>query len=303
MIDSNWLALFIGLIFVVAGFVKGVVGMGLPTVAMGLLSLAMTPAAAAAILIIPSLITNVWQLVTGPNFAALVRRLASMMLTLCLGTAIGIGVLIGASSSVASAALGAILAVYGIAGITARRFIVPARIEPWLSPLIGLLTGLITGATGVFVIPAVPYLGSLGLAKEELIQALGLSFTVSTIALAAALALSGNYKLVAAGGSLLAVLPALAGMFLGQHVRNKLHPETFRRWFFIGLIVLGLYMLIGVLLAKWRPRFSCHIRANVEIIKAEFRRAERPRYRSCCKAGPACRLCLTASPNSMTDIA
>jgi uncharacterized membrane protein YfcA len=99
----------------------------------------------------------------------------------------------------------------------------------------------------VFVIPAVPYLASLGLAKEELIQALGLSFTVSTVALAAALALTGNFKLATAAGSLLAVLPALAGMFVGTIVRNKLNPEAFRRWFFAGLIALGLYMLARTL--------------------------------------------------------
>lgn len=247
MNESHLLLLFVGLTFVAAGFVKGVVGMGLPTVAMGLLSLTMPPATAAAMLIVPSLVTNLWQLLTGPQFLALARRLATMMLALCLGTFLGIGVLTGNSSSAASAALGAILAVYGGVGIVARRFTVPRRMEPWLSPLIGVLTGLITGATGVFVIPAVPYLSALGFAKDDLIQALGLSFTVSTVALAAALALSGHYKIEAAASSLLAVLPALGGMYLGQYVRNRLNPEAFRRWFFVGLIVLGVYMLVRAL--------------------------------------------------------
>lgn len=238
----------ITLTFVAAGFVKGVVGMGLPTVAMGLLSLVMAPAASAALLIVPSLVTNIWQLVAGPNFLALMRRLATMMLAVLLGTVLTIGVLTGSSSSLASAALGGILAVYGIVGWAARRFKVPPRVEPWLSPLVGLVTGLIAGATGVFVIPAVPYLSSLGLAKEELIQALGLSFTVSTVALALALAMTGQFELGSAGGSLLAVVPALAGMFIGQRVRNQLQPESFRRWFFIGLVVLGVYMLARALL-------------------------------------------------------
>lgn len=248
MTDTALLALFIALVFAAAGFVKGVVGMGLPTFAMGLLSLAMLPAKAAAILIVPSLVTNLWQLLAGPNFVALFRRLAPMMLTLCVGTGIGIGILTGASSSTASAALGGILALYGLVSLLARRFSVPAKAESWLSPLVGLLTGVITGATGVFVIPAVPYLGSLDLSKDELIQAFGLSFTVSTIALAAALAWTGHYKLTEAGNSLLAVVPALAGMYLGQRVRDKLHPEAFRRWFLAGLAVLGLYMLLRALL-------------------------------------------------------
>ncbi|APW43259.1 sulfite exporter TauE/SafE family protein [Rhodoferax saidenbachensis] len=242
--DTTTILIFITATFVAAGFVKGVVGMGLPTVAMGVLSLFMAPVAAASMLIIPSLVTNVWQLVAGPPLGYLFKRLATMMVMICLGTLLGISVLTGASSSVASAGLGAILALYGVIGLAARQFRVPARAEPWLSPLVGLVTGLVTGATGVFVVPAVPYLGSLGLAKEQLIQALGLSFTVSTVALAAALALQGSYQLPASGSSALAVLPALAGMFLGQRVRATLRPDVFRRWFFVGLIVLGIYMLV-----------------------------------------------------------
>lgn len=247
MSDPITIALLVGLAFVAAGFVKGVAGMGLPTVAMGLLSLVMTPAAAAALLIVPSLFTNIWQLVAGPQFAAIVRRLATMMLAVMLGTALGIQVLTGTGSSLASAALGAVLAVYGAIGLAARRFTVPARAESWLSPLVGIVTGLITGATGIFAIPAVPYLNSLDLPKDELIQALGLSFTVSTVALAASLAVAGKYQWVAAGTSLLAVIPALLGMHIGRRVRDKLPPEAFRRWFFISLIALGLYMIARTL--------------------------------------------------------
>lgn len=247
MSDVTLVVVWIGLTFVAAGLVKGVVGMGLPTVAMGVLSLVMAPAAAAAMLVVPSLVTNVWQLMAGPAFAALLRRLATMMLAVFAGTVLGIGGLTGPSASLAGAALGAVLALHGAVGLVALRFTVPAGVEPWLSPLVGLLTGLITGATGIFVIPAVPYLSSLGLAKEELIQALGLSFTVSTVALACALGLSGHFQWAAASGSLLAVVPALAGMFIGQHVRSKLRPAVFRQWFFVGLIVLGGYMIARVL--------------------------------------------------------
>lgn len=249
MNETTALIVWITLAFTVAGFVKGVVGMGLPTVAMGVLGLFMAPAAAATLLILPSLVTNVWQLAAGPAFGALVRRLAGLLIALVAGTFMGIGVLTGASSTLPSAALGGVLAVYGALGLAAPQFRVPARMEAWLSPLIGLATGLVAGATGVFVIPAVPYLASLGLAKETLIQALGLCFTVSTLALALALGLSAPFPPALAALSLLAVLPALAGLTLGQRVRRKLQPEVFRRWFFIGLVVLGLTMLGRALVA------------------------------------------------------
>ena len=108
-----------------------------------------------------------------------------------------------------------------------------------MGPLVGAVTGFVTGAMGVLVNPAVPYLGSLGLERDELVQALGLSFTVSTVALAAGLALHGALPLAASDASLLALLPALAGMTLGGRVRAKVRPETFRLCFFLGLLALG----------------------------------------------------------------
>jgi hypothetical protein len=93
MSDSTTIVVWVGLTFVAAGLIKGVVGMGLPTVAMGVLSLVMAPAAAAAMLVVPSLVTNVWQLLAGPAFGALLRRLATMMVAVFAGTILGIGVL------------------------------------------------------------------------------------------------------------------------------------------------------------------------------------------------------------------
>ena len=67
-------------IFTLAGTVKGAIGLGLPTVSMGLLSLMMPPGQAAALLLRPSLITNLWQLLCGPRLGALWRRLWPMPL-------------------------------------------------------------------------------------------------------------------------------------------------------------------------------------------------------------------------------
>ena len=218
--------------------------MGLPTVAMGALGLVMPPVEAAALLVVPSLATNVWQMLAGPALAAAVRRFATMLIGVGAGVFLGIGLLTGGAGALASGLLGGVLALYGALGLSAARFTVPRRAERWLSPIVGLVTGLLTGATGVFVVPAVPYLGSLGLERETLIQTLGLSFTVSTIALAAGLAATGRFPASVAAVSALALVPAFAGMFLGQKIRRSVHPDVFRRWFFAGLLVLGSYMLV-----------------------------------------------------------
>ncbi len=234
------LLLLAAVTFLLAGFVKGMVGLGLPTVAMGLLGLAMAPAQAAALLVVPSLVTNLWQLFAGPRFGGLLRRLWPMMAGICLGTWAGAGLLTGADAGRATVALGAALVLYAVIGLAGPRLSVPARMERWWSAPVGAATGLVTAATGVFVIPAVPFLQALRLEKEDLVQALGLSFTVSTLALAAGLARDGALPLSAAGASLLALAPALLGMAAGQWLRLRVRPEAFRRWFFLGLLLLGL---------------------------------------------------------------
>jgi uncharacterized membrane protein YfcA len=141
-------------------------------------------------------------------------------------------------------ALGGALMLYAVFGLSKLPLRVPARAEPFLSAVVGAATGLVTAATGVFVIPAVPYLQALALEKEDLIQALGLSFTISTIALAAGLAHDGALHLAIAWNSLLALAPALVGMCLGQWLRLRVRPEVFRICFFCGLLALGAYLIV-----------------------------------------------------------
>jgi uncharacterized membrane protein YfcA len=244
-IDSFSLFALGAAVFVLAGFVKGVIGMGLPTVAMGLLSVTMPPAQAAALLVLPSLVTNLWQ-IFGPGWWALVRRMATMLAGVCLGIAAGAGWLTGqgGGSARVTAALGVALMAYALLGLLKVRLHVPAQHERWLSPVVGLATGLVTAASGVFVIPAVPYLNALGLEKEDLVRALGISFLVSTIALALSLRSGGALEMGNAVGSLLALLPALLGMALGQWVRLRVQPDVFKKVFFSGLLALGGYLVL-----------------------------------------------------------
>jgi uncharacterized protein len=237
----------ITLTFVLAGFVKGVIGLGLPTVAMGLLAVVMTPAQAAALLVAPSFLTNVWQAM-GPELAPLTRRLWPMLLGICVGVWAGGGLLTADGGAQASIGLGAVLALYGLLGLTSVEFSVPTRLEPWLSPLIGAVTGVVTAATGVYMIPSAPYLQAIGLQKDDLVQALGLAFTVSTVALAASLVRDGALQISVAGASLLALAPALLGMVLGQWVRARIRPETFRVCFFVGSLLLGAYLMLRSLI-------------------------------------------------------
>lgn len=231
--------------FLLAGTVKGIIGLGLPTVAMGLLGLAMLPVQAAALLIIPSTVTNLWQLAFGGHLSALLKRLWPMLLLIFLGTGLGTVWLGMDGGHWVVRALGGALLVYALSGLLLPTFKVKPAAERWLGPVCGLITGLITSATGVFVIPAVPYLQALGLNRDQLVQALGLSFTVSTLALAAGLAWSGTLGGGEINASLLALVPALLGMWLGQALRRRISAVLFKRVFFIGMALLGGHLLIS----------------------------------------------------------
>ena len=231
--------------FMLAGTVKGVIGLGLPTVSMGLLGLAMLPTQAAALLIIPSTITNLWQLAFGSHLNALLKRLWPMLLLIFLGTGFGTLWLGLSGGRWVGHALGGALLAYAVSGLFLPAFKVKPRTERWLGPLCGVITGIITSSTGVFVIPAVPYLQALGLDRNQLVQALGLSFTVSTLALAAGMALDGTLGGGEINASLLALVPALLGMWLGQAVRQRISAVLFKRVFFIGMALLGAHLLIS----------------------------------------------------------
>ena len=241
---STGIGILIGGTFLLAGLVKGVIGMGLPTVAMGLLAVVLPPAEAAALLVIPSLVTNVWQLLAGPSFGVLARRMWPMMAAVMVGTVAGAGVLAGNHAGLAGIGLGIALAVYAGVGLAGFKMVLAPWYEQWLGPAVGLTTGLVTGATGVFVIPAVPYLQAIGLERDDLIQALGLSFTVSTIGLALGLLRVDAWHEGSIWLSLLALVPALIGMQAGQMLRQRIAAPTFRRVFFAGLLLLGVYLLV-----------------------------------------------------------
>lgn len=242
-LDSIAAVLAIAGIFLLAGLVKGVIGIGLPTVSMGLLGLVFPPAQAASLIVAPAIFTNVWQAFAGPSFLRLLRRLWTMLAGICIGTWIGVGFLAGGSVERGRLVLGALLFVYGCTGFTTIRFRVPPRAEPWLSPAVGIATGMLNGATGIPMLPALPYVQALGLNRDNLVQALAFSPLVCALALGAGLAAKGVLDPYLASASLMAVLPALAGMYLGQRVRSHTSEESFRRTFFFGTAALGFYLV------------------------------------------------------------
>lgn len=244
----SWLILVAG-VFVVAGLVKGGVGLGLPTVSMALLGMLMAPAEAAALLIVPSLVTNLWQIGPLATLGTMLRRIGPMQVGIGVGTLGGAWLFGAPAGTWAAVSLGVALVGYAVWGIAGATLAMPPATERWLGALAGAMTGLVTAATGVFVVPAVPYLQALGLQRDALVQAMGISFTVSTLALAVGLHLNARYSGADLATSVLVLLPALAGMAVGQWLRRRVSPPVFRNCLFISLAALGLHMVVRELMA------------------------------------------------------
>jgi uncharacterized membrane protein YfcA len=233
----------IAVVFVLAGFVKGAIGLGLPTVAIGLLAVSMPPARALAIVIVPAIVTNVWQTFVGPYLRDIIRRLWPLMVGTVIGIWCGAGLMTGPYARYGTIVLGVLLVMYAIIGLSNFHFRLAPRNEKWVGGIVGLITGVVSAATGVQVIPSMPFMQAIGMEKDELVQALGVFFTVATVALAFNLTHAGLLTAATALPGAVAMAGAFAGMFIGQAVRSRLEPETFRRWFLIALILLGTYLV------------------------------------------------------------
>ncbi|NKB62687.1 MAG: TSUP family transporter [Gammaproteobacteria bacterium] len=234
--------------FLIAGTVKGIAGLGLPSVSLALLTVTIDLTSAMVLLVIPSLITNLWQAITGGNFRLILWRIWPFLTVAAMTIWIGVSLISGVNVHWLSALLGLLLMVYALGGLTGFQLVLTANTQRWVGPLFGAINGMVTGLTGSFVVPGVMYLQAMGFSRDELVQAMGMLFFVSTVVLG--IALTGNDLFSEQLGllSLFAVIPVCVGMLLGRKIRHSLSETAFRRVFFILLFALGFYVFAESLL-------------------------------------------------------
>jgi len=237
-------AAIIAFTFLLAGTVKGVIGLGLPTVSLGILAAALDLTTAIAVLIIPAFITNVWQAVTGGNGLRIVRRIWPFLCAAFIPIAFSAAALKMFASAYLTMFLGVLLGAYAMLNLVGFRLSISERQALWAGPVLGAINGLFAGMTGSFGVPGIMYLQAIGLGRDMLVQAMGMLFALSTIGLAIGLGrndlLSSYLTMVSAA----AVIPAVCGMMLGQRIRRFLPDATFRTAFFGGVLGLGLFILV-----------------------------------------------------------
>ncbi len=233
--------------FFLAGMVKGLVGLGLPTVSLAIITVVIDLPTAMALLVVPSLVTNLWQGAIGGHFKFVVIRIWPFLL--CATVFVGVGAF-GFSKvdiSLLSLLLGILISGYALSGLTGFKFGFDDSQQKWPGPMLGGINGIFTGLTGSFVVPGVMYLKAVGFNREQLIQSMGILFSLSTIALAASLKKNELFSTQSAMISLYSVAPAIFGMIVGQKFRSRLSEIGFNRVFFLSLMGLGLYIIVAAI--------------------------------------------------------
>ena len=237
--------------FLLAGVVKGVIGLGLPTVSLAVLSVAIDLPSAMVLLLVPSFVTNLWQAMVGGNGRLILVRIWPFLFMATVTVWLGASALTRIDISWLSGLLGVVLVGYSGISLVGFRFTLSTRQESWAGPLMGAANGVLTGMTGSFVVPGVMFLQAIGLSRDQLIQSMGMLFTLSTLALATAL--KGNGLLSAGLGilSVLAVVPAILGMMAGQSIRQSISEKKFQKVFFVALLLSGLYIIANAYQTLW----------------------------------------------------
>ena len=180
---DNATALAIFSAILLAGLLKGTIGVGFQTVGIAFLTIITNLPNAIALLLIPSLVTNIWQAGVGGKLIIILIRLWPLIITASMMVWFGSIALTSVSLSYLSALLGFLLIIYSTFSLFGFRLEVKTKNERWLAPFIGLINGVLTGMTGIFVVPCVFYFQAIGFRKDTLIQSMGVLFTALTLML------------------------------------------------------------------------------------------------------------------------
>jgi uncharacterized membrane protein YfcA len=245
-IDSAALAI-VGLTFLLAGIIKGVVGLGFSTVSLAVLTVTMGLQPAMALQLAPSFVTHVWQAVAGSHAGLILTRLWFFILAAVVTIGLGVNLSSSIRMWVLIALLGCVIVACAMTGLCALRVPMSRPRAVWIDVLAGLLTGICTGLTGTFETPAIGYCQIVGVPRHHMPQALALVCTASTIGLAASLSNQRVLTPELVVVSTAAAVPAVIGIVIGNRWRQQMPAALFRRVFFAALLVLGLYVLSQLL--------------------------------------------------------
>lgn len=245
MIDlglSHLALAFVFCAFLVAGTVKGVIGAGLPMVAVPTIAMVLEPALAVSILIIPVVVSNIWQGFQGGHHRDAVRQFWPFLLCLFIFVFAGAQVLANADPQVMALVMGIVVIVICAVQLFLGRVTIPLKTQRWLNPIAGAVCGIFGGVAGMLAMTIV-YSVALRLPKDLLISLLALIALCGTTPLYLSLILNDVLGWREVGLSVLGLVPVLTGMVVGKWIRDRISQDSFERILFVALVLIGLNLI------------------------------------------------------------
>ncbi len=241
MADSLFIFVLLALSF--SAFIKGSLGLGFSTICLAILANVIELKTAISIVVLPSLLSNLIVMLQAGNLRISLQRFYLLIICSLPGMLIGLQALRAEDNRLSIQVLGAVLVVYGIWGWFNHRFEIRRALEKPLNPLIGVLTGTINGATGSQIFPVMPYLLSLNVSKDVLVQTINLSFTLNSMVMLLFLISIDRLDTGSILNYSLGIIPVAIGVWLGGKLRNRIPEQGFKRLVMLLIVVLGAVLL------------------------------------------------------------
>jgi len=228
----------------VAAFVKGAIGFGFPTLGTPLLALVVDVKTAFLVLIVPNIVMDGLQFVRSGALRVSARRLLPLVATGAVGMVLGTRLLAMLSARTVMLILGGFILAFVALSVTRLSPRLPPHWEPWASPVVGFVAGVVGGITNVPGTPLVLYFYALELPKREFVSAVAFCFVLYKLVQLAAVTWYGLMSGPVLAWSLLLTVVALAAFALGLRVQDRMAPRTFNRVVLVFLGGLGVWLVI-----------------------------------------------------------
>lgn len=230
--------------FFVASFLKGLTGLGFSTLCLGFLAIFMDLKFAIPLVFLPSLSSNIMVMVEAGRFWDALKRFWPLYLSAFPGLLVGIWFLGNSGNEIPKAVLGLVMFFYGFWGLGRGVMQLSEKREKQFVLPVGLVSGLVNGATGSQIMPIMPYLLSLKMDRNLFVQTINCAFTFNTLIMIIGLGKLGLVTppamYLSAGG----IVPVALGIFLGGKIRKRVTEDLYKRMVLILLIILGMNLAL-----------------------------------------------------------
>ena len=223
--------------FIVSGIIKGFLGLGLPSTAMGLLTLVIEPIHAISVMVAPILFSNIFQYERSPQPYKTFTELKVFALFIIISIFVTSLFITAYPRSLLTIAIGSSMVIFSLN----QWFGFKIQIGPSYSfqVLIGTLSGVLGGLSSIWSPPVAMYLIARDYNKEDFISATGFLFMVGGIPLGLGLYFAGVLTFAIAIQSFAALIFVLIGFRIGEYLRGFVNQHTFRNCVLVAFIILG----------------------------------------------------------------